>query len=134
MPLLPFQNDPLLHETTEYKIVPTGNILSCHSESHSFAQQVVLHIPFPVCSPVFLKPRHGCFQSPLSYAQNALAANEFTAPRWGKPYSIPSVEIFGHVKNNLTMGEQLLLSRGLHTPRWWVWVGVGTMIGYYILL
>ncbi|GAQ78767.1 pleiotropic drug resistance protein [Klebsormidium nitens] len=75
----------------------------------------------------------GYWVSPLSYAQNALAANEYTAPRWNDPYPVSPIVLFGHEQTNLTVGDQLLLSRGLHTPRWWVWIGVGTMIGYYVI-
>ena len=44
--------------------------------------------------------------SPLQYSQNAIAINEFTAPRWQTPYSgNPSV----------TLGHEILTNRGLFT-------------------
>jgi ABC-type multidrug transport system ATPase subunit len=59
----------------------------------------------------------GYWISPLSYAQNAIAVNEFLAPRW---------------KAN-GLGVTILKSRGIHTAGYWYWVGIGALIGYMIL-
>jgi hypothetical protein len=54
----------------------------------------------------------GYWISPLSYAQNAIAVNEFTAPRWRKPNPQNPSE---------TLGFAILRQRGLHTAKWWIW-------------
>ncbi|CAK9221411.1 unnamed protein product [Sphagnum troendelagicum] len=65
----------------------------------------------------------GFWIMPLSYAQNAISANEFLAPRWRKL--------------DANTGEPLYLSilrgRGLSTNGYWYWIGVGVLTGYTIL-
>lgn len=69
----------------------------------------------------------GFWISPLSYAQNAIAVNEFLADRWNKP---PAQ---GPASNALTLGRQVLLSRGLFADGKWYWIGVTVLLGYSIL-
>ncbi|CAI5462796.1 unnamed protein product [Closterium sp. Yama58-4] len=59
--------------------------------------------------------------SPLAYAQNALAVNEFKAPRWQvlQPGS------------NMTMGDIVLMSRSLPTNDNWRWIGIGAFVGSF---
>ncbi|KAH9560799.1 hypothetical protein CY35_06G126700 [Sphagnum magellanicum] len=59
----------------------------------------------------------GYWISPLTYAQNAIAVNEFLAPRW---------------KAN-ALGNTILKSRGLFTRGYWYWIGVAALIGYMLL-
>ena len=55
---------------------------------------------------------------PLTYAQQALAVNEFGAQRW-QVQSTPSGQ---------SVGDSVLLARGAHLSDWWIWLGVGVMI------
>ncbi|GLJ25054.1 hypothetical protein SUGI_0479440 [Cryptomeria japonica] len=66
----------------------------------------------------------GYWTSPLSYAHNAIAVNEFLGQRWGEP-----------VGNGLnqTLGELVLTSRGIFPHYWWYWIGIGALLGYSIL-
>ncbi|XP_077242370.1 pleiotropic drug resistance protein 1-like [Tasmannia lanceolata] len=57
----------------------------------------------------------GYWASPLMYAQNAIAVNEFLAIRWNEG------------------GKQLLQLKGLFTEEKWYWIGVGALVGYNIL-
>lgn len=63
--------------------------------------------------------------SPLTYAQNALAVNEFKAHRWNVPNTSNSTGV--------TLGDAVLLQRGLHTNVNWVWIGVGTLLGFAVI-
>ncbi|KAG0616226.1 hypothetical protein M758_5G099800 [Ceratodon purpureus] len=69
----------------------------------------------------------GFWISPLTYAQNAIAVNEFLADRWNKP---PTP---GPFSNAPTLGQQVLLSRGLFDRGYWYWLGIGVLLGYSIL-
>ncbi|MCO5582935.1 hypothetical protein L7F22_036838 [Adiantum nelumboides] len=60
--------------------------------------------------------------SPLSYAQNAIAVNEFLAPRWKKLTS-----------SGRQLYEIILDSRGLQTEGYWYWIAIGALIGYTFL-
>ncbi|KAL5701728.1 transcription factor [Ranunculus cassubicifolius] len=66
----------------------------------------------------------GYWISPMMYAQNALAVNEFLGKQWA------------HVLPNYTepLGTMVLKSRALFTEAHWYWIGVGAMIGYIFLL
>eukprot|EP01018_Ginkgo_biloba_P002637 Gb_30093 [translate_table: standard] len=66
----------------------------------------------------------GYWLSPMSYAQNAIAVNEFTSAKWDKPS--------GHGSNK-TLGQAVLESRGLFADASWYWIGVGAMIGFCLL-
>ncbi|KAJ7297517.1 hypothetical protein O6H91_Y051600 [Diphasiastrum complanatum] len=64
----------------------------------------------------------GYWISPLMYGQNALAVNEFLGKRWRQPFD-----------NSSTVGEQILISRGFFPHWYWLWIGVGALLGYTIL-
>ncbi|KAK9170623.1 hypothetical protein Syun_002763 [Stephania yunnanensis] len=57
----------------------------------------------------------GYWASPLMYAQNAIAVNEFLASRWNK------------------LGTTILKLRGIFTDDYWYWIGNGALIAYTIL-
>ncbi|CAI7754317.1 unnamed protein product [Closterium sp. NIES-53] len=63
------------------------------------------------------------WMSPLAYAQNALAVNEFKAPRW-------QVLVPG---SNMTMGDIVLMSRSLPTDDSWRWIGIGAFVGFILV-
>ncbi|KAK3033865.1 hypothetical protein RJ639_032770 [Escallonia herrerae] len=65
----------------------------------------------------------GYWISPMMYAQNAIAVNEFLGKNWR------------HVPPNFTepLGVYVLKSRGLFTEAYWYWIGVGACIGYVFL-
>ncbi|KAH9321633.1 hypothetical protein KI387_016272 [Taxus chinensis] len=62
--------------------------------------------------------------SPLSYSQNALAVNEFLAPRWNKPSSTTL---------NKTLGHEIIEARGLFAEARFYWIGVGALIGFCVV-
>ncbi|KAJ3681311.1 hypothetical protein LUZ60_015800 [Juncus effusus] len=64
----------------------------------------------------------GFWISPLSYSEIALAVNEFLAPRWQKAQL-----------SNITIGTQVLVSRGLKYPSYYYWIGIGALIGFIFL-
>ncbi|KAK9816709.1 hypothetical protein WJX72_004056 [[Myrmecia] bisecta] len=66
----------------------------------------------------------GFWISPLMYAQQAIAINEFTAARWSFPAPYAPGE---------TMGQFALRNRGLFTQYYWVWLGVGVLVAYAFL-
>eukprot|EP01018_Ginkgo_biloba_P026515 Gb_28917 [translate_table: standard] len=61
----------------------------------------------------------GYWSSPLVYATNAAAVNEFLAKRWQKPDG--------------NIGVQMMESRGMFTKSYWYWLGIGALMGYNIL-
>ncbi|XP_059461768.1 pleiotropic drug resistance protein 1-like [Corylus avellana] len=65
----------------------------------------------------------GYWISPMMYAQNAIAVNEFLGKSWR------------HVPSNSTepLGVLVLESRGVFTGAHWYWIGVGALIGYILL-
>eukprot|EP00253_Pinus_taeda_P036215 PITA_36215 len=62
----------------------------------------------------------GYWLSPLSYAQNAVAVNEFLATRWQKP--------------NYEIGVKLLKSGGFFTESYWYWISLAAVVGFVIIL
>eukprot|EP00253_Pinus_taeda_P009981 PITA_09981 len=60
----------------------------------------------------------------MSYGQNAIAVNEFLAPRWDKPISNSS---------NETVGRAVLESRGLFAEAKFYWIGIGALTGFCVL-
>ncbi|CAI5491780.1 unnamed protein product, partial [Closterium sp. Naga37s-1] len=64
--------------------------------------------------------------SPLMYAQNALAVNEFLAPRW----NVSAGPLF---PPSATMGQVFLESRSIPADDKWVGIGVAALIGYILL-
>lgn len=68
----------------------------------------------------------GYWVSPLSYGENAIAVNEFTAERWqNKPAD--------GLGNASTLGNQILQNRGIPTEDWWYWLGTGVLFAYSII-
>ncbi|KAG6540832.1 hypothetical protein Mapa_017810 [Marchantia paleacea] len=65
----------------------------------------------------------GFWISPLSYAQNGIAVNEFLAPRWRKPSPIDGRPLYLNI----------LQRRGLFTEPFWYWTNIGALIGFAIL-
>ncbi|OMO80595.1 ABC-2 type transporter [Corchorus olitorius] len=65
----------------------------------------------------------GYWFSPLMYAQNSIAVNEFLGKKWR------------HIPPNSTerLGVLVLKSRGLFPEARWYWIGVGALIGYTFL-
>ncbi|MBA0727782.1 hypothetical protein Golax_000742 [Gossypium laxum] len=65
----------------------------------------------------------GYWISPLMYAQNAIAVNEFLGKSWR------------HVPPNSTepLGVLVMKSRGIFPEPHWYWIGVGALIGYCFL-
>nr|GMD03507.1 pleiotropic drug resistance protein 3 [Ipomoea batatas] len=64
----------------------------------------------------------GFWVSPLSYGEIGLTLNEFLAPRWEK--MLPT---------NMTIGEEVLESRGLNFDGYLYWVSIGALFGFIIL-
>ncbi|CAK9176321.1 unnamed protein product [Ilex paraguariensis] len=65
----------------------------------------------------------GYWFSPMMYAQNAIAVNEFLGKSWR------------HVPPNSTepLGVTVLKSRAIFPEARWYWIGVGALIGYVFL-
>ncbi|KAF9617026.1 hypothetical protein IFM89_033096 [Coptis chinensis] len=65
----------------------------------------------------------GYWISPLTYAQNAMGVNEFLGHSWNhfRPNS------------NVTLGVEVLKSRGIFTSSYWYWIGAGALVGYIVL-
>ncbi|XP_015083790.1 pleiotropic drug resistance protein 1-like [Solanum pennellii] len=67
----------------------------------------------------------GYWISPMMYAQNAIAVNEFLGKSWA------------HVPPNSTgtdtLGVSFLKSRGIFPEARWYWIGVGALLGYVLL-
>ncbi|XP_038716809.1 LOW QUALITY PROTEIN: ABC transporter G family member 31-like [Tripterygium wilfordii] len=79
----------------------------------------------------FIMPKHeikpwwiwGYWVSPLSYGQNAISVNEFTATRWMK---------MSHI-GNVTVGYNVLRDHGIPTGDYWYWLGFGVLFLYGFL-
>ncbi|WOL16537.1 hypothetical protein Cni_G25324 [Canna indica] len=79
----------------------------------------------------FIVPKHeikswwswAFWVSPLTYGQQAISVNEFTDSKWSKVSAY----------RNYTIGDDILLSIGISTHRYWYWIGVGVLLGYSIL-
>ncbi|PKA53837.1 Putative pleiotropic drug resistance protein 7 [Apostasia shenzhenica] len=67
----------------------------------------------------------GYWASPLMYAQNALAVNEFLGKKWQY--------VTGASTSNKTVGLLFLESRGLFPQAKWFWIGAVALIGYILL-
>ncbi|XP_010533198.1 PREDICTED: ABC transporter G family member 32 [Tarenaya hassleriana] len=66
----------------------------------------------------------GYWISPLMYAQNAVAVNEFLGHSWQKKAGNNSDE---------SLGLALLRQRSLFPESYWYWIGVGALLGYTVL-
>ncbi|XP_072991166.1 ABC transporter G family member 39-like [Typha latifolia] len=93
----------------------------------SFSQLVVLILGGFVISREKIKKFWiwGYWSSPLMYAQNAAAVNEFLGKNWRK--------VVDPTFSNDTLGVQLLKSRGIFVDPNWYWIGVGGLLGYIML-
>ena len=72
---------------------------------------------------LLLQPSHArllcaCRINPIWYVQQALAINEFKAPRWQVSLAA----------NGMTVGDAVLTQRGLFTDEWWIWLAVGVLV------
>ena len=62
--------------------------------------------------------------SPVAFTVRSLALNEFSTSDWQAPYQYdPSIQI----------GSAVLAPFGIQTGYWWVWLGVGVLLGYAVL-
>ncbi|XP_024532454.1 pleiotropic drug resistance protein 1 isoform X2 [Selaginella moellendorffii] len=84
----------------------------------------------------------GYWTSPLMYGQNAIAVNEFLAPRWQKVPTLSArklwqtdrlISLFQPSNFSSTVGEAILLTRGLFPKWYWYWIGVGAVTGFATL-
>ncbi|ONK80704.1 uncharacterized protein A4U43_C01F20830 [Asparagus officinalis] len=66
----------------------------------------------------------GYWASPLMYAQNSIAVNEFLGKKWD--------HVVNATASNHTLGVQIIESRGLFAEAKWYWIGVGALIGYIL--
>ncbi|XP_058076795.1 pleiotropic drug resistance protein 3-like isoform X2 [Magnolia sinica] len=64
----------------------------------------------------------GFWLSPLTYGEIGMSVNEFLAPRWQK-------DSFA----NTTIGNQVLISRGLNFGGYFYWISLGALVGFSIL-
>ncbi|KAJ3670859.1 hypothetical protein LUZ60_008285 [Juncus effusus] len=64
----------------------------------------------------------GYWISPLMYAQNAISTNEFLGHSWNKVIN----------GSNMSLGVQVLRSRGVFPEAKWYWIGFGALIGFVI--
>ncbi|KAK9916362.1 hypothetical protein WJX75_001804 [Coccomyxa subellipsoidea] len=60
---------------------------------------------------------------PISYAQKAIAINEFAAPRWKNL----------KLADGQSVGDVVLGQRGLPNQEWWIWLGVGVIAIAWVL-
>lgn len=65
----------------------------------------------------------GYWSSPLMYAQNAIAVNEFLGHSWSQVID----------STGQTLGQQFLRVRGIFVDKNWYWIGVAALIGYMFL-
>eukprot|EP00897_Mesotaenium_endlicherianum_P002106 jgi/Mesen1/1923/ME000145S01008 len=68
----------------------------------------------------------GYWVSPLQYGQNAIAINEFGAPRWQK-LTAPAGGGGG------SLGNYVLQSRGLFTQGWYFWLAMAALLAYMFI-
>ncbi|KAJ6338662.1 hypothetical protein OIU76_008181 [Salix suchowensis] len=66
--------------------------------------------------------RWGFWLSPLAYAEIGASLNEFLAPRWQKVSS-----------SNITLGQQILESRGLYFNEYFYWIPFAALIGFWMV-
>ncbi|XP_072991802.1 ABC transporter G family member 39 [Typha latifolia] len=67
----------------------------------------------------------GYWSSPMMYAQNAVAVNEFLGHSWQK--------VVNATMSTDTLGDQILKARGIFVDPNWYWIGVGALLGYILL-
>ncbi|KAJ8755325.1 hypothetical protein K2173_019123 [Erythroxylum novogranatense] len=65
----------------------------------------------------------GYWSSPLMYAQNAIAVNEYLGHSWNHNLN----------SNNETLGVQIMKARGFFPQSYWYWIGIGATIGFMFI-
>ncbi|WOL00752.1 hypothetical protein Cni_G09465 [Canna indica] len=65
----------------------------------------------------------GYWISPLTYGYNALAVNEFLAPRWMNKLA----------SNGKPLGREILDNANVFAEARWYWIGAGALLGFSIL-
>ncbi|VAI24826.1 unnamed protein product [Triticum turgidum subsp. durum] len=87
----------------------------------------LINIPMSLVETYNLQPwlQWGCWTSPFTYAQNAIALNEFLDERWDTEF---------YYANANTIGEAILKIRGLLTNWHWYWICVIILFGFSINL
>ncbi|XP_008786438.3 ABC transporter G family member 45-like [Phoenix dactylifera] len=68
----------------------------------------------------------GYWLSPMTYAQNAVAINEFLDKRWSRKAD-------NGPNNTYTIGKAILQSRGMLSEWHWFWYCVGVLLGFVLL-
>ncbi|CAM0879339.1 unnamed protein product [Alopecurus aequalis] len=68
--------------------------------------------------------RWGYWTSPFTFAQNAVALNEFLDERWATEF---------HYKYATTIGEAILQIRGMLTEWHWYWICVSVLFGFTLV-
>ncbi|KAJ0744246.1 putative ABC-type maltose transporter [Helianthus annuus] len=63
----------------------------------------------------------GYWVSPMMYAMNGIAVNEFLGDRWKKPI------------NDTTLGKTIITSRGFFAEAYWYWIAVVALVGFVFL-
>ncbi|KAI3727207.1 hypothetical protein L1987_67018 [Smallanthus sonchifolius] len=63
----------------------------------------------------------GYWSSPMMYAMNGIAVNEFLGHSWRAPW------------NNTTVGKQAIIARGLFAEAYWYWIAFAALLGFIII-
>ncbi|MFS7992381.1 putative plant PDR ABC transporter associated [Helianthus anomalus] len=64
----------------------------------------------------------GYWVSPMMYAMNGIAVNEFLGDKWNKPI------------NGTTLGKTIITARGLYAESYWYWIAILASVGFIFLL
>eukprot|EP00271_Cylindrocystis_brebissonii_P020897 TRINITY_DN71_c0_g1_i2.p1 TRINITY_DN71_c0_g1~~TRINITY_DN71_c0_g1_i2.p1 ORF type:complete len:1380 (-),score=255.02 TRINITY_DN71_c0_g1_i2:202-4341(-) len=67
--------------------------------------------------------------SPLSYVIRNVAQNEFMAARWQSVVAPPSTLW----PANTSLGNAIMIARGIHLDPAWFWIDVGALVGFTVL-
>ncbi|KAH7652107.1 Sulfate-transporting ATPase protein [Dioscorea alata] len=67
----------------------------------------------------------GYWSSPVMYAQNSVAVNEFLGKSWR--------HVVDATKSNKFLGVQILESRGIFPQAKWFWIGMAGLVGYVLV-
>ncbi|KAG9459397.1 hypothetical protein H6P81_003905 [Aristolochia fimbriata] len=99
----------------------------------SFAQLVIMALGGFLLSRVDVKKwwKWGYWISPLMYAQNAIAVNEFLGKSWDKLAATNSNS--SSSSGSSSLGVRILESRGIFPQSSWYWIGAGALVGYILL-
>ncbi|XP_076892789.1 pleiotropic drug resistance protein 1-like [Bidens hawaiensis] len=63
----------------------------------------------------------GYWTSPMMYAMNGIAVNEFLGHSWKTPL------------NGTTLGKRIIKSRGFFAEAYWYWIAVGALLGFILV-